>query len=212
MKNKCNIQYINKHVWRCRSSNQLHDIKKDISCDSIFESIKVPINVIYYLTFNCFLEHYSLNQIYISNENFWSIMGTFNILWNLILKYYHKKWNESKLGSEPVDGGVSRIEIDESEIIGRENQILWMFGFIDRYDNTPHVFCSMENRTKENLLPIITKNIYPYEYEREIDLRTPIYSDCFASYRENDLANMDFILHRVNHSVWFGQGRFHTNT
>ena len=21
MKNKCNIQYINKHVWRCRSSN-----------------------------------------------------------------------------------------------------------------------------------------------------------------------------------------------
>ena len=26
---------------------------------------------------------------------------------NLIRKYYHKKWNESKLGSEPVDGGVS---------------------------------------------------------------------------------------------------------
>ena len=139
-------------------------------------------------------------------------MGTFNILWNLILKYYHKKWNESKLGSEPVDGGVSRIEIDESEIIGRENQILWMFGFIDSYDNTPRVFCSMENRTKENLLPIITKNIYTYEYQREIDLRTPIYSDCLASYRENGLANMDFILHRVNHSVWFGQGRFHTNT
>ena len=40
---------------------------------------------------------------------------------NLIRKYYHKKWNESKLGSEPVDGGVSWIEIDESEIIGRFN-------------------------------------------------------------------------------------------
>ena len=141
-----------------------------------------------------------------------TIVDLFQYLRNLIRKYYHKKWNESKLGSEPVDGGVSRIEIDESEIIGRENQILWMFGLIDRYDNTASVFCVMENRTKENLLPIITKNIYTYEYQREIDLRTPIYSDCFASYRENGLANMDFILHRVNHSVWFGQGRFHTNT
>ena len=87
-----------------------------------------------------------------------------------------------------------------------------MFGLIDRYDNTASVFCVMENRTKENLLPIITKNVYTHEYEREIDLRTRIYSDYFASYRENDFSNMDFVLHRANHSVWFFQGRFHTNT
>ena len=175
MKIDHNIQNIDKHLWRCRSSNPLHDIKKNIRCDSIFESIKVTINVIYYLTFNCFLNHYSLNQTYISNENFCSIMGTpktarntivdlFQYLRNLIRKYYHKKWNESKLGSEPVDGGVSRIEIDESEIIGRAYQILWMFCLIDRYDNTARVFCVMENRTKENLLPIITKNVYAHEY------------------------------------------------
>ena len=70
----------------------------------------------------------------------------------------------------------------------------------------------MENRTKENLLPIITKNACTHEYEGDIDLRTSIYSDCFASYRENDFSNMDFVLHCVNHSVCFGQGRFHTNT
>ena len=47
MKIEHNFQYLDKHVWRCRSSNPLHDIKKNIRCDSIFESIKVPINVIY---------------------------------------------------------------------------------------------------------------------------------------------------------------------
>ena len=87
-----------------------------------------------------------------------------------------------------------------------------MFGLKDIYDNSSRVFCVMENRTKENLLPIITKNIYTHEYEGDIDLRTRIYSYCFTSYRENDFANMDFVLHRVNHSVWFSQGRFHTNT
>ena len=32
----------------------------------------------------------------------------------------------------------------------------------------------MENRTKENLLPIITKNACTHEYEGDIDLRTSI--------------------------------------
>ena len=86
-----------------------------------------------------------------------------------------------------------------------------MLGLIDRYDNTARVFCVLENTTKENLLPIITKNVYTYEYERDIDLRTRIYSDCFSSYRENDLKYMGFVLHRANHSVWFGQGLFHPN-
>lgn len=38
-------------------------------------------------------------------------------------------------------GGVSRIEIDESELIGRKNQILWMIGLIDRKNNDARVFC-----------------------------------------------------------------------
>ena len=49
-------------------------------------------------------------------------------------------------------GGVSRIEIDESELIGRKNQILWMIGLIDRKNNDARVFCIIEKRRKENLI------------------------------------------------------------
>ena len=34
----------------------------------------------------------------------------------------------------------------------------------------------------------------------------------FASYKPNDFAQLGYILKRVNHSVWFGYGQFHTNT
>ena len=29
---------------------------------------------------------------------------------------------------EPSTNGVARVEIDENEIIGNQNKILWMFG------------------------------------------------------------------------------------
>ena len=135
MKLESNKQYIDRYVWRCRVTNPLHDIKKNIRSDSIFESIKIPINVVYYLTFKCFINHYSLNKTYNDNMSFCNLMKApittkntivelFRILRNSIRKYYHKKWNETMLGMEPDEGGVGRIEIDESELIGRENQIL----------------------------------------------------------------------------------------
>ena len=69
---------------------------------------------------------------------------------------------------EPSTNGVPRVEIDESEIIGNQNKILWMFGMIDRADKEARVFCVMNNRTKENLLPIIKENIYTHnESENE---------------------------------------------
>ena len=37
-----------------------------------------------------------------------------------------------------------------------------MFGMIDRADKEARVFCVMNNRKKENLLPIIKENIYTY--------------------------------------------------
>ena len=40
---------------------------------------------------------------------------------------------------------------------------------------------------------------------------TRIYSDCFLSYQVNDFNSSGYILHRANHSVWFGQGSFHAN-
>ena len=79
---------------------------------------------------------------------------------------------EKALGMEPSTNGVPRVEIDESEIIGNQNKILWMFGMIDRADKEARVFCIMNNRTKENLLPIIKENIsyqplhylFPFEF------------------------------------------------
>ena len=40
---------------------------------------------------------------------------------------------------------------------------------------------------------------------------TRIFSDCFASYQPNTFRDYGYILKRVNHSVWFGYGNFHTN-
>ena len=45
-----------------------------------------------------------------------------------------------------------------------------------------------------------------------INLATRIYSDCFQSYQEIDLNQLGYILHIINHSLWFAQGTFHTNT
>ena len=39
-----------------------------------------------------------------------------------------------------------------------------------------------------------------------------VYSDCWSAYNEIEFKNEGYILHRVNHSVWFGSGLFHTNT
>ena len=55
----------------------------------------------------------------------------------------HKVWSNNPLGSEPAENGVPRIEIDESEIIGNQNNKIWMFGLIDRVDKEARVFCVM---------------------------------------------------------------------
>ena len=33
----------------------------------------------------------------------------------------------------------------------------------------------------------------------------------FSSYQKEDFKDLGFVLHRVNHSIWFGSGNFHTN-
>ena len=38
---------------------------------------------------------------------------------------------EHQLGIEPTDEGVPKVEIDESEVIGNSQKILWIFGIID---------------------------------------------------------------------------------
>ena len=90
----------------------------------------------------------------------------------------HKDWSNNPLGSEPAENGVPRIEIDESEIIGNQNNKIWMFGLIGRVDKEARVFCVMNNRTKENLLPIIERNVLTNDIGNNWNLKTRIYSDC----------------------------------
>ena len=49
------------------------------------------------------------------------------------------------------------------------------------------------------------------DLEEEYLENARIYSDCFASYQPNRFRENGYILKRVNHSVWFGYGNFHTN-
>ena len=71
----------------------------------------------------------------------------------------------------------------------------------------------MDNHLKENLLPIVIKNVHTVNnYIDGIDFRTRVYSDCFSAYREQDFEGLGYLLHRVNHSIWFGRGMPHTNT
>ena len=90
-----------------------------------------------------------------------------------------------------------------------------MFGIIDRSNKNCRVFCVMDNRSRESLLPIIKNNvatvmdIKEIRYESQEDIHkycmsTRIYSDCWAAYQPNDFKEYGFLLHRVNPVVWAG--------
>ena len=210
-------QYIDNYCYRCKSP--IHDIKIKIRNNSIFSDITIPINVIYYLLYNCFFKNIGTNKSYIYNGEFCSKLVSPKTTFNTIIKFsrilrekirmkYHKIWNETPLGIEPDDTGVSRIEIAESTIIGNEQKVIWMFGLIDRVDKKAKVFCVMTDRRKENLLPLVKKHVYTPGLEMgNGKYATRIY---FHVYQVSDFAHMGFLLKKVNHSIWLGQGLFHT--
>ena len=86
-----------------------------------------------------------------------------------------------------------------------------MFLLIDRVDKQARVYCVMNDRTRDRLLDIVKKNVYTNNNNID-DMKTRIYSHSFASYQINDFDALGFKLSKVNHSVWFGHGLFHTNT
>ena len=164
---KCQ-SYIDKYCWRCRSNGSLHDMKINIRAESLFDGIRIQLNALYYLIYNCFLNQYSINKTYNEMLNFTKLLGIVNINMHLIIKvfrevrraikvYFHKKWETTKLGMEPAEDGKSRIEIDESKIIGNDTAVLWMFGLIDWADKEARIYCVMIDRTSDNLLPIVKK-------------------------------------------------------
>ena len=62
------------------------------------------------------------------------------------------------------------FEIDESEIIGNNEGIYWMFGIIDRIiSKESRVFCVLNDRTSNNLMKIIKDNIFTNE-NQDMDL------------------------------------------
>jgi len=131
----------------------------------------------------------------------------------------HSYWNNNYMGMVPGVDGKSRIEIDESKLITFDNNIRWMFGLVDRNKYDIRLFFVNNNRVKETLLLIIIKNVYIYqnilnnnEGKNAEYLATRIYRDCLQTYQKKILILMLYILYKVNHSVWFGTGNFHTNT
>ena len=81
-------------------------------------------------------------------------------------------------------------------------------------------FSILYNLTKECLLPLLYNNAsnngednlnLNIENEQYL-INTRVYSNMFALHQPNDFAKRDYILKRVNHSVWFWYGQFHTNT
>ena len=80
------LTYIDKYCWRCRSNGPKHDIKINIKIGSFFESMRVPLNALYYLIYNCFLNQFSINRAYNEMVNFSNILETGTISQHLIIK------------------------------------------------------------------------------------------------------------------------------
>ena len=64
---------------------------------------------------------------------------------------------------------------------------------------------------KKSNFDYLSFQIFRYEPDEE-NLSTLIFSDCFQIYQTRDFYEQGYILHRVNHSVLFVQGHFHTNS
>ena len=218
-------------IWRCKKKGlEPHDIKVNIRNNSIFSNFKTDIRILYFLLFYNFVDNKSVKDSYlnckelskqlkIKNVTKRSVSKFFNTIRVKIKNKMHKKWEEKQLGTEPCSNGKSYCEIDESKIINYNNETRWMFGIYDRGTNDIRIFFVDNNRTKETLLPIIKKNVYTYYnyIENNTDPNdeiypTRIFSDCFQAYQIGDFNNLGYKLYKVNHSVWFGQGHFHTNS
>jgi hypothetical protein len=75
----------------------------------------------------------------------------------------HKIWTNNIMRDNLTENGYPVFEIDESEIIGNNEGIYWMFGIIDRISKESRVFCILNDRTSNNLMKIIKDNIVTNE-------------------------------------------------
>ena len=107
-------------IWRCRSNFPKHDSKSNIRNESIFENINIQIPALYFITFYCFLENYSIDKTLIecnNNKNLFenytiskpSIIKIYNILRNKIKIEMHKNWKNKLLGESITENGFAVI-------------------------------------------------------------------------------------------------------
>ena len=193
------------------------------------EKTKADLRILYFLIFYCFVENKSIKQAYINTTEFFNdlkietisyshISKIFRILRLKIMEKMRQYWNNNLIGLYPADNGKDRIEIDESKVITYDGDVRWMFGLVDRGHYDIRIYYVNNNRLRDTLLPLVKENCYTYyntllsnNDENENYPATRIYSDCFQPYQINDFYNCGYILNRVNHLIWFGQGSFHTN-
>ena len=65
-----NKNYLDEKVWRCRSKILVHEKKKNIRENSLFEEVNIPLPILYFLTFYCFKEKLSIEKAFIEiNDN-----------------------------------------------------------------------------------------------------------------------------------------------
>lgn len=64
----------------------------------------------------------------------------------------HKGQSINNLGSELSEGGMPHIEIDE---LGNENTVYWMFGMIYRSIKKCLIYCVLNNRARDTLIPVL---------------------------------------------------------
>ena len=212
-----------------QKKNPYHNIKINIRKDSIFENVRMNLVSIYFLIYKCFIINKSIAKTTAEHQEFikhidvesisqQNISKLFSLLRTQIRIKMHEKWKNNCLGYDISEGGLPRLEIDESKIIGNQNKVYWIFGIIDSSTKDCRVFCFLDNRSRETLFPLVIKNVFIYNYlgkfnnKKDIhkySLPTRIYSDCWAAYDKEDFKNKGCIHHRVNHSIWLGKGLFH---
>ena len=125
--------------------------KKNIRENSLFEELNIRLPILYFLTFYCFTEKLSIDKAFIEfndNKNLFGgrtcsrkgITKVFSLIREKIRNKMHKNWKNSLMGNNISEYGYPVFEIDESEIIGNNENIYWMFGIIDRITKDCRVY------------------------------------------------------------------------
>ena len=166
MKLEKSKNYMDEKVWRCRTKQIIHDEKINIRKNSVFEDINISLPISYFLLFYCFIEKYSLDKSFIEVNNNKYLFGSktcskvaigkfYSLIREKIKRNTHKLWRNNKMEHNISSEGYPVFKIDESEIIGNNETINWMFSIIDRISKESRVFCVLNDRTINNLMPII---------------------------------------------------------